>query len=349
MTRRLKHLPHKDWPNRDKQEIAQLFKRSDDLFDDTGPLSHVSSATKQALIYAYRRWLGFLTTHHQHLLTEPPCERVTSATVEAYGRHLQQTCNPHTIADQINKLHCCIGLFGPQRDWGWFTRLCARLRRTAGRRPSRDLIFVTSAQTFDFGIRLMDEAWLAFHVHGERSKSTLIKYRDGLVIAILSICPIRRRNVISIKIDHNLVRQSQGYALHFGYDETKTSNALNFVIHKDLTKNIDRYIEMIRPQFPQASTHAFLFASFKGVGLGGDRMNKNVKLLMEQEFGIGFTLHDFRRIAATTRSVHDPRNIHLASQLLGHANTRTTDEHYIVADSIVASRTMNRIIDEKGR
>lgn len=73
-------------------------------------------------------------------------------------------------------------------------------------------------------------------------------------------------------------------------------------------------------------------------------MNLNVKRLMQQEFGRGFTLHDLRRIAATTRSVHDPANIQLASQLLGHANPSTTDEHYVLANSIIASRTVNRII-----
>jgi integrase/recombinase XerD len=346
MTRRLKHLPLNEWPDDDREAFALLFEREGDLFDDNGPLSHVSPATERAFIHSYRRWLGFLTAHHQQLLSEPPGDRVTPATVEAYGRHLQKTCNPHSTADQITKLHLCIRKLAPQRDWGWIARLCARLRISAGRRPSRPHIFVTSAQTFDFGIRLMEEAWQVFHVSGERSKNTLMNYRDGLVIAMLSTCPVRRRNITSIEIGHNLIKQSQGYILQFDREETKTSNSLTFGIHKDLTKHLDRYLENLRPCFPQANQNPFLFASFKGVGLGGDRMNKNVKHLMKQEFGTGFTLHDFRRIAATTRATHDPGNINLASQLLGHADTNTTDEHYILASSLRASQTMNRIISE---
>lgn len=192
MTRRLKHLPLNEWPDDDREAFALLFEREGDLFDDNGPLSHVSPATERAFIHSYRRWLGFLTAHHQQLLSEPPGDRVTPATVEAYGRHLQKTCNPHSTADQITKLHLCIRKLAPQRDWGWIARLCARLRISAGRRPSRPHIFVTSAQTFDFGIRLMEEAWQVFHVSGERSKNTLMNYRDGMVIAMLSNCPIRR-------------------------------------------------------------------------------------------------------------------------------------------------------------
>ena len=148
-------------------------------------------------------------------------------------------------------------------------------------------------------------------------------------------------------IDHNLIRQSRGYILEFDRKETKTSNTLLFEVHKDLTIYLDRYLKHVRPHFPRTDDHSYLFASFKGVRLGGDQMNIRVKHLMQQEFGIGFTLHDLRRIAATTRSIHDPRNIHFASQLLGHADQSTTDEHYIRANSIMASQAINRIISEK--
>jgi integrase len=166
---------------------------------------------------------------------------------------------------------------------------------------------------------------------------------------MLSICPIRRRNITSIILDRNLIRQSHGYMLQFDQTETKTSNTLLFDIHKDLTIYLDRYAQHVRCHFPRANKHPFLFASFKGTRLSGAQMNKRVKLLMQQEFGVGFTLHDLRRIAATTRSVHDPGNIQLAGQLLDHADPSTTDEHYILASSITASRDMNRIISEKRR
>jgi integrase len=195
----------------------------------------------------------------------------------------------------------------------------------------------------------MEEAWQVMCIKSNHDKNTLMDFREGLVIAILSICPIRRRNITSIIIDRNLIRQSHGYILQFDQTETKTSNTLLFEIHKDLTIYLDRYVEYIRPQFPRAGTHPVLFASFKGTRLGGAQMNKRVKLLMQQEFGVGFTLHDLRRIAATTRSVHDPGNIQLAGQLLGHADPSTTDEHYILASSITASRNINRIISEKRR
>ena len=349
MKRILKHLPMNAWPIQDSELFASLFKRGNDLFDDNGSLSHTSLSTQRTLTHSYRRWLGYISQHHPDLLDEPPWDRVTPASVKAFGHHLQETCNPHTLADQIGNVHCCIRSLAPQRDWAWLAQLCTRLRQSAGRRASRPHILVTSAQTFDYGLWLMDETWQVMGAEANHDKNTLMDFRGGLVIAMLSICPVRRRNITSIKIDRNLIRQSQGYILQFDRVETKTSNNLTFEIHKDLTSYLDRYLERVRPCFPRADRHPFLFASFKGVGLGGDQMNLNVKRLMQQEFGRGFTLHDLRRIAATTRSVHDPANIQLASQLLGHANPSTTDEHYVLANSIIASRTVNRIISEKRR
>ena len=116
----------------------------------------------------------------------------------------------------------------------------------------------------------------------DHDKSTLMDFREGLAIAMLSICPVRRRNITSIEIDRNLIRQSQGYILQFDPTETKTSNSLTFEIHKDLTSYLDRYLECIRPCFPRVDRHPLLFASFRGVGLGGDQMNLNVKRLMQQ-------------------------------------------------------------------
>ena len=349
MKRALKHLPLNAWPAQDRKAFTALFKREDDLYDDNGPLSHVSAATQRTFTHCYRRWLGYVTKHHPELLDAPPWDRVTPTTVKAFGHHLRETCNLHTVADQIGNLHQCIRAHSPKNDWFWLAQLCTRLHQSAGRRTSRPHISVTSAQTLDYGLWLMDEAWQVLRTEGQIDKDTLMTYRDGLVIALLSNCPIRRRNITSIMIGHNLIRQSQGYILQFDRKETKTSNMLLFEVHKDLTIYLDRYLENVRPHFPRTDDHPYLFASFKGVGLGGDQMNKNVKLLMEQEFNIGFTLHDFRRIAATTRSVHDPRNIHFASQLLGHADQSTTDEHYIRANSIMASRAMNRIVSEKRR
>ncbi|MGI9482660.1 MAG: tyrosine-type recombinase/integrase [Hyphomicrobiales bacterium] len=344
---RLKHLQVIDWPERDREAFFALFEKGDGLFDNTGPLSHVSGATKTAYTYAFRRWLGYLRIACPECLSEAPVDRMTPERIRSFGKSLTKTCGPHTTADYLRNLLQVAWSMEPTRNWAWFEDLCCRLKQSASGRPSRALILVTAAETLDLGIRLMGNAWRKFQSDGKATKNTLLDYRDGLIIAVLSCCPMRRRNITSIVLGENLIRQSGKYIVCFGRHETKTRCVLQFELHEELSVHIDRYLEHIRLCFPGAAKHSMLFTSCKGGRLGGDRMNIVAKQRTEQAFGTAFTVHDFRRIAATKRSVHDPANIALASQLLGHADISTTQEHYIFASSVSASRTINKIIEKK--
>ena len=54
-------------------------------------------------------------------------------------------------------------------------------------------------------------------------------------------------------------------------------------------------------------------------------------------FGAPITLHHFRTIGATTLADESPENIHLASEVLGHADVRSRD-YYIRASGLIAAR-----------
>jgi integrase/recombinase XerD len=50
--------------------------------------------------------------------------------------------------------------------------------------------------------------------------------------------------------------------------------------------------------------------------------------------------------AVTFWSIHDPRNVRGAKDLLGHASFATTEKHYIMAQSRMAGRALARIVDQ---
>jgi integrase len=62
------------------------------------------------------------------------------------------------------------------------------------------------------------------------------------------------------------------------------------------------------------------------------------------KFGFPISLHDFRHGAGTFWSIHDPVNVKGVKDLLGHASFATT-EHYIMAQSRLAGRALQRAID----
>jgi hypothetical protein len=78
----------------------------------------------------------------------------------------------------------------PERDWGPFARVYNHLRQTAA--PSRDKLscLVPASDLFELGISLMESCEEA-----DRPQYAATRYRDGLIIALLSSCPIRIRNL----------------------------------------------------------------------------------------------------------------------------------------------------------
>jgi hypothetical protein len=47
----------------------------------------------------------------------------------------------------------------------------------------------------------------------------------------------------------------------------------------------------------------------------------------------------------TSVAIEDPEHIGIAAPILGHTDPRTTEEHYIQANSIVAGRKLRQSVD----
>lgn len=92
----LKHLPVDLWPDADRQAFAHAFEKGD-IFDETaGCGAHLSKGTRVHIKKAYRRWLGFIATHHPDDLEMEPGKRLRVNVLA--GRDEQQTCK--------NRLSC---------------------------------------------------------------------------------------------------------------------------------------------------------------------------------------------------------------------------------------------------
>jgi integrase/recombinase XerD len=64
----------------------------------------------------------------------------------------------------------------------------------------------------------------------------------------------------------------------------------------------------------------------------------------EEELGIRLNPHLFRDALATGVATEDPEHIGMVPRLLGHADPRTAERHYIHARAITASRHYNGVV-----
>ena len=120
--------------------------RGDDPFASGG--AHLAKASRHDYLFAWRRFLGFLTIHEPTALGLPPSERLTADRVRALRAHLAETNAPRSVAGIIGALYHAARLMMPERDWSWLKAAKKRLDRDVPAfRPSGPII--TSMQLLD--------------------------------------------------------------------------------------------------------------------------------------------------------------------------------------------------------
>ena len=332
--RKPKHLPLDQWPAADIEAFASAFAPGD-IFDETaGPGAHLAEGTRRMIRTAYRRWLGYLKEHHGHDLLQAPADRITPDRVRAFIDHLDAEVRPTTIAIVIDNLYYAARLIAPERDWRWLASLKAHLAARAKPEDRFDRL-VPPWQTLDFGIELMDEA-LKLPITGHKQRE--IQYRDGLLLAILSLWLLRRRSLATPTVSRHLDVNANGVNMVLFPEDTKAKRAESFWLPEQLVPYFMHYLKMIRPRLLGRNEHDGLWASYKGCPLSPGRIYDIVRARTTKKFGKAMSLHDFRRAGATFLAMDAPDKIGLIPGMLQHASPDVGERHYNLSRSVQASR-----------
>jgi integrase/recombinase XerD len=332
--RTLKHLPENEWPEADCQTLCAAFKPGD-IFDETaGPGAHLAESSRKAIKFAYRRWLGFLKSNYSEDLSKPPAKRITPPRVRAFIVHLSAEVKASTVATTVGHLYAAARLIGPASDWAWLRSVKSRLEALA-RPEDRFDHLVPPWQTLDFGIELMTTAH-TLPIDGHKQRE--IQYRDGLLLALLSLWPIRRRSLAALTVSRHLEFDEAGLNILLHPADTKSRRAESFRVPEQLLPFFTRYLKEIRPMLLGDREDDGLWASYQEGALTGGRMYDIVRARTISKFGKAMSLHDFRRAAATFLAMDAPGKIGLIPGILQHASPDVGDRHYNLSRSIEARR-----------
>ena len=204
---------------------------------------------------------------------------------------------------------------------------------------------VTSDRLYALGIELMDWAMADAFGFAEPSKAQAFAYRDGLIVALLALIPLRRRTVAALRIGKHVVKSGQFWALDIPAADIKTRRALDYPVSPELSQRIDVYLSKFRCRIPGADRHDGLWASNQSRPMDHGSIYDTVCKRTRKAFGFPVNLHRFRHAAATLWSTLDPANVRGAKDLLGQASFQTTEKHYIMAQSRLAGHALARAID----
>ena len=178
-----------------------------------------------------------------------------------------------------------------------------------------------------------------------------VVFRDGLLIAMLTYRPVRRRNLAMMRLGRHLMKVAGSWRIVFTAEETKTHVLYEAVLPAALGPRLERYLDAYRPVLLRGGQEAgnpdappkhpkldAVWVSEVGTQLSYQALGLQIFFRTRREFGRGLFPHMFRDCAATAVAVDNPRHMGDASLILGHAEHRTTEKHYNHARSLGASR-----------
>ena len=346
MRRKGLYLPYAAWPEDDRSRWEAAFKAGADLFDDHGPAVHLADRTRLQIQYAYGKFLFFLAARHGNLLARAPAERLNRKIIEEYVKSQPKSCGGITIANYLNHLQSTLRYICPDKDWSWLLKIAKRIATQAKRKPEKHHL-ITSETLYALGMELMDRA-----IAGGKSVRTWkvqTAFRDGLIIALLALIPLRRRTLAALRIGKHLVRSGDVWVLDIPAEDIKTKRPIEYPISAELSERIDFYLNQIRPQTPGAGTHDYLWASSRSRPMGDGGIYNSVRRRTRKALGFPVNLHRFRSAAATLWSTQDPANVRGVKDLLGHSTFGTTERYYIMSQSRIAGRALSRAVSNVGK
>jgi integrase/recombinase XerD len=330
----LKHLPVNEWPKADREAFRAAYEPGD-VFDETaGSGAHLAKPTRGAIELTYRRWLGFLKANHPEDLWMAPAERIVPERVRAFIDHLSAEVRPSTVAAAGARLYAAARLIAPATDWTWLRSIKSRLATRACPQDRFDRL-VPPLQTLNFGIELMDAA-LALPISGRKQRE--IQYRDGLLLALLSLWPIRRRSIAALTVSRHLEFDDAGVNILLHPSDTKARRAESFRVPEQLLPYLMHYLKDVRPVLLGRTAHDGFWASLNGPPLSAGRFLGIIHARVTAKFGKAMGVHDFRRAASTFLAMEAPEKVGLIPGVLQHASPDVGDRHYNLSRSIQAGR-----------
>jgi integrase len=168
---------------------------------------------------------------------------------------------------------------------------------------------------------------------GSTSLSPLVKarqLRNGLMVAMLALHPIRLKNFASLEIGRNLANIDGWWWITLSAAETKEVRPDERRIDDAIAPALSKYLTKYRPVLARESRQsgALWLSPNNGRPMTYHAVADVIERTTRTTIGVGVSPHMFRSAAASSAAVHADYNPYLGSAVLHHRDKRVTEEHY---------------------
>jgi integrase len=324
-----------DWPRVD-QDLWSSARRPGGPFDEPGLASGWRPKTKRQVEKDYGLWICHLRDRGELDLDAGPSSRVTKDRLGDFISRMEQMgWASTTITSRVRNLREALRVLDPASELGLITAVLRRLSRTQIPTRNKPARVVHPSRILERTLGFLD-GLDDLPCDNETIRGSW--YRDGLIVAILAVAPLRLQNLTDLDLDRHMDFIDGAWRLSFGAEETKQHRRFEVSLPPKLTPYFERYLEAHRPRLTRGKVSTRLWISIRGGPISTQAVYNNVCDLTKRLLGRPINPHLFRDCLATAMATDTPEHVHASARLLGHAGLETTESYYNQARQLTAQR-----------
>ena len=338
------------WPALDRSLWLAAVAPVDPFAETGGTRARHRRLSNRNVVRGYGRWLTYLERVFPQQLNLHPADRITRDAAVRFVQELARSGNVSgTIVGRLEELREAAKVMAPERDWSFLGRISTRIQTLKSERQVPPVLFTTD-QLLDLAFRLMGDA-----ASLPLARRAAVLFRDGLLIGLLALRPLRRRNLTELTFEKDLLWTGSQWMISIPPQASKTHVRLEFGWPEMLIGYLERYRATYRPILAarcgrwQRDIGERLWVSVDGSPMTEDAIFGRVKRHTLAHLGVALSPHKFRHIAASTLAITDPAHVLSAAPLLGHRSFGTTESYYIKATDLEAHRLFARHLADRRR
>jgi integrase len=328
-----------EWPDVDRRAWEDACRPGLRL-NPGGSASYLAPVSRDSFARRYGAFLASLQRNGRLDQNAAAAAHVTPANVAAYVDELTARVRSVTVYNCIYHLRRAAELLAPTVDFSWLAEIEKDLALVMEPRSKFDRLVLTE-RLVEAGLTLVVEAQQFAGNDFARARGI----RNGLMIALLAVCPNRLKNFSTLEIGHTFKHVHGSWWTAVPGTLTKSRRPDERRVPEWLNSAIDLYLNQSRPVLlrSRSTTNALWISSTTAGPMTANNLGTLISKVTLETLGVDVSPHLFRTAAASTAATYGGSTPHLASAILNHTDPRVTEEHYNRASSLSASKIYARI------
>jgi len=176
------------------------------------------------------------------------------------------------------------------------------------------------------------------------SRKDILLMQAAVSLELLLMRPVRRKNIVELRIDQTIVRVGRGMLISIPADDVKNGVELTHKLPPESVEILDFYIKRILPLIG-ANPNGWLFPGEDGVRhKTGEQFSRNFSKMIREMTGLRFYPHLTRHFGAFLYLNENPGGFEVVRRVLAHKSLETTTRSYVGFENESAVRTYDELV-----